>query len=307
MEILTQKTKKEITLKKPRFGYLDHVANNLLKEFGFPSPKIPLTSIVEKKGWLLEFSNCYGPDGYMVKIPIGYNKFAFAIKIATDIEKYKKCSSDTARRIRHFTLAHEIGHILLHGDYILNTNTTNKLDDNISSIMEVEANWFASRLVMPDYVFNHPSDLNPQYLADKCDVSLEAATKRIEKLNNKVLNRIKSNYKKVISLPLKKQDHIDIKGDKASMKQFIFPNTDESWRFTTCSVCGNDDFSNYASYCKKCGEYLFNECTNSECLKHNEGDAEYCEYCGTITIIGIKVTEFNQNKVPEIRDDDLPF
>lgn len=72
--------------------------------------------------------------------------------------------------------------------------------------------------------------------------------------------------------------------------------TDEKGRFLYCPRCGNRNFSEDAKYCKMCGIYLFNECTNQSpmdktigsdnwCGRINPGDARYCEHCGAETIL----------------------
>ncbi|WP_438447530.1 ImmA/IrrE family metallo-endopeptidase [Gorillibacterium sp. sgz5001074] len=107
----------------------------------------------------------------------------FAIYVATDLED-TVLSPTQIERCQYWTLAHEIGHILLHGHFLLNSiHEECELDETTKGILEVEAHWFASRLLMPDYMLNSRWDLDPKRFAEKCQVNLTPAEKRIEGLN----------------------------------------------------------------------------------------------------------------------------
>jgi Zn-dependent peptidase ImmA (M78 family) len=83
---------------------------------------------------------------------------------------------------------------------------------------------------------------------------------------------------------------------KPMNRQHAYVETDEKGRFLRCPRCGNRNFSEDAKYCKMCGIYLFNKCTNQSqydehigsdgwCGRINPGDARYCEHCGAETIL----------------------
>ncbi|MCZ8520164.1 MULTISPECIES: ImmA/IrrE family metallo-endopeptidase [Paenibacillus] len=266
-----------------------------MAEFGNPNPPIDLNKIVEGRGWKVLYDELKGPDGYMMKLGS-----KFGIFIATDMNK-KKYSNTIIERRQTWTLAHEIGHIILHGDFVLNTQEApNALDEITKKHMEVEANWFASRLLMPDYVFKNPADLNPKNLADKCDVNYSAASKRLEKLDEAVLTKMfaelqenvvpfpkftdnfMDGYEEVtfvseeIDLDLSLQfdrpissflDYVNeyhkeaAVGVDMSNPYNIYP-TDDDDRFLECIQCHNTEFSEYATYCKMCGCSLYNTCTS---------------------------------------------
>lgn len=67
-----------------------------------------------------------------------------------------------------------------------------------------------------------------------------------------------------------------------------------------CTHCGNTDFSENASYCKKCGTPIYNTCTG-QCGEPNANDAAFCEWCGAQTIYN------EMNVVKPFSDDELPF
>lgn len=107
----------------------------------------------------------------------------FGIYIATDLED-TGLTPLQIERCQYWTLAHEIGHILLHGQFMLNSmNEDDELDEHINGVLEVEAHWFASRVLMPDYLIQDAWDLDPRKLAEKCQVNIYPAQKRIEGLN----------------------------------------------------------------------------------------------------------------------------
>ena len=95
-------------------------------------------------------------------------------------------SSDSIRRQR-FTCAHEIGHIVLHGD---DTNyvdyRSNAIDNpDYNAVKESEANYFAACLLMPEDMYKAAykkcsGDLYS--IANEFAVSYEAATHRASSL-----------------------------------------------------------------------------------------------------------------------------
>ncbi|MCM3411497.1 ImmA/IrrE family metallo-endopeptidase [Metabacillus litoralis] len=294
-------------LTKPRFAQINELTKEILNSLGNPTPYIPLWDYAKQNNWHIEYSDCQGPLGYMVKVPVGDN-FVYCIRIATDVQKFLGCDLNTAERMQYWTLAHEIGHIILHGHFTLNTKDISHLDPKIQNIMEVEAHWFASRLLIPDYIFKSCEDLDPQLLADKCKVNLEPAIKRINSLRNSVYFKLKRTKKdsKIIGFPNNNEDLIISKYDEISYNEyilksegdellvdFLYPEVDSNMRVKECYKCGNSHFSDHATNCKKCGVNLYNECTNDRCEEKNVGDADYCESCGNITTIGKYVQEKN--------------
>lgn len=105
----------------------------------------------------------------------------------------KKCSR---QRIR-FTIAHEIGHILLGhvGKYKLVNREPSPTDDPV----EQEANVFASRLIAPACVLWGCGVKCADDIAKLCDISLQAAEFRME--------RMRELYKrdKFLTSPLERQ------------------------------------------------------------------------------------------------------
>mgnify|MGYP001171389736 FL=1 len=97
---------------------------------------IDVQKIVEQNpNWSLFFSNLYGEDGYTI------------YKIKNNKKKYKICVDPygMVERIR-FTIAHEIGHIVL-GHFEEYSNML--LTDEEAYILDKEADMFAGEILMP--------------------------------------------------------------------------------------------------------------------------------------------------------------
>ena len=85
-------------------------------------------------------------------------------------------------RIR-FTIAHEIGHIVLgHLNKQGAFTSQNREPGPADAPEEQMANVFASRLLAPACVLNHVNATTPEQIAAFCDISLQSATYRAERL-----------------------------------------------------------------------------------------------------------------------------
>lgn len=75
-----------------------------------------------------------------------------------------------------FTLAHELGHLVLHQDVPFTHNTTNSLNMKIYENSEWQADIFASAFLMPDELIKNCTNIDE--IAQKCKVSVSAARAR---------------------------------------------------------------------------------------------------------------------------------
>ena len=80
---------------------------------------------------------------------------------------------------QRFTVAHELGHILLHGGNGLYNREPSANDSPI----EQEANVFASRLLAPACVLWGLGITNAQQISDLCNISSQSADFRMQRLN----------------------------------------------------------------------------------------------------------------------------
>lgn len=158
------------------------LSGELLQSMNFPPLPLNLEDIVSNLNCKLCFEDLYGPSG------LTYKKFVkgqwkYIMYIASDMDP--KYSEQQIINRQRYTIAHEIGHIVLHSHL-----DWNDVDDDVSNILEVEANWFASRLLMPDYAFTSTNDLESTFLSHKCGVNFQAAHKRLSQLDRKIVNNL---------------------------------------------------------------------------------------------------------------------
>lgn len=99
-------------------------------------------------------------DGFSYKNSIFYND---------------QCSIPRQR----FTVAHELGHILLHGGNGLYNREPSESDNPI----EQEANVFASRLLAPACVLWGLGATSAQQISELCNISLQSAEFRMKRMN----------------------------------------------------------------------------------------------------------------------------
>lgn len=89
-------------------------------------------------------------------------------------------SDQAPKTRRRFSVAHEIGHVVLrHGAIRL------MMDGRPTSRpewQEVQANAFAAELLMPKTALTRKGQLTPKQIASMCDVSMEAARIRAQQL-----------------------------------------------------------------------------------------------------------------------------
>lgn len=214
-------------------------------------------------------------------------------------------------RIR-WTLAHEIGHIVLGHleDFDATSLHRGGLSGGQYQVLEREADIFAAELLAPMPILTALGTETADIIAAICRLSRQAAANRERdvKWHAASANRfwqaeaLRRHFEPFLStVPvcsnaawglLVALSHTRAKGDMYPVTQKLaFVDTDPQGRFLTCPRCGNSEFAADASYCKLCGLYLFNECSDAsartpyECGKRNDGDARYCEWCGAETLL----------------------
>lgn len=156
------------------------MAEQILRELNDPEPAIDPFFIAARYGWKVMFEPLYGPDAYTAK-DVRRGKKRHIIFIADDAARGH--SPLKQRRRQRYTLAHEIGHILLHSEYDWASSSD---IPEFGQKLEVEAHWFASRLLMPNYGFKSVMDLTVKAVMEKFDVNISAARKRLEKLDERI-------------------------------------------------------------------------------------------------------------------------
>ena len=160
-----------------------HRAKQLLKDIGYDEiTNVPMDMLVSGLGATLIETPLNNSDGKIIR-----GKSKTLIKINSNIPYPKK---------RRFTIAHEIGHLILHEKLEIHNENTNTLnwfknteDQAKKGIQEWEANDFASELLMPEYLFRdfcYKKPFNPQLiqaLSDRFKTSITSTLFRIQRLN----------------------------------------------------------------------------------------------------------------------------
>jgi len=151
---------------KPRIGFARNVARKLLADVGINNPPVlirDITNHIKKEKDLSIYSWAFGEDtdGIQItegeKATIGYNKAQHPHR-------------------QRFTVAHEIGHLLLG-----HTGKNFILDLNSKKPEEIEANQFAAELLMPLEMLKKDlqSKKNAKDIAREYNVSEEAVWWRL--------------------------------------------------------------------------------------------------------------------------------
>lgn len=211
-------------------------------------------------------------------------------------------------RIR-WTLMHEIGHIVLGHlvEFNLTLMTRGGLSTEQYTILEREANIFAAEVLAPMAILKAVGACNYDKICQICKISKEAAQNRVKDINwhgNKKFYReadeyLRKHFQTYLTpvaictnqsvlptrISINKRSRVDLMN-----KKHKYVSTDNRGRFLFCPRCGNKSFSKNAKYCKMCGLYLYNSCTNTKsltccCGMKNPGDARYCEHCGQKTLL----------------------
>ena len=202
----------------------------------------------------------------------------------------------SADRRLNFTLAHEIGHIML--DHL-------KVPRNLKTKAgiareEQEADEFAGRLLMPDFMIYTCNFYSLEKAAEYFMVSKTALWIRLNNMNRLDLltsRKIRScnccgnmtfstfaEYCGICGQPIRE----GLNG----IRKIIYPTVirmDKYKRVLSCPVCKSENSNFSGERCNRCGTYIFNYCSshfdsyNSECSFANTGNARFCEMCGKPT------------------------
>lgn len=129
-------------------------SKKILTTFGVDAPPVPLTDIVNAYGLNIVYAD--------------FSKLKQGNEIAGFIDFDKKkiyVNKDDSPNRRRFTIAHELGHYLMHKTYIKNESKykvllRRPLDDKNYAPEEKEANCFAAYLLVPDELLKKYSDVS---------------------------------------------------------------------------------------------------------------------------------------------------
>ena len=162
-------------IKKDVFEKVWKSALNTLIKFGLTELPVSLMTICKTSGIRILNNNTINilqNDEYGICIKQGEQWF-----IIVDF-------TNTLQNIR-FTVAHELGHIFLAHDRYY-TSKGNIVNPNV----EIEADMFATFLLMPSCVLRGIGAFTPEKISTQCNVSLNAAKSQIELLEFLQLHNI---------------------------------------------------------------------------------------------------------------------
>lgn len=198
-----------------------------------------------------------------------------------------------------WNIAHELGHVLLNHHKMNDRSRLfrNTLSQNAYRVLEAEADYFASYILVPYAAFEEVKFQNSSDIAAMCKISGAAAQYRyndyldwskggkfqddfdytIKQLFSEIVS---SRYvKKYFSCPTcfshwscKDSEFCPICGShviyNASIgetgMEYSFVAIDESGRAKVCPRCGNPHMLPEGNYCIICGTYLVNDCADMQ-------------------------------------------
>lgn len=157
------------TLSAKKYYYISHLSRQCLIENNITELPITLSQIIINNHWkLIQYEKLKSLNNKNYNSLMSINSgFAEYTTSGEYVIFYDSSQPITTQR---FTIAHEIGHILLHHFNYPNENR------------EQEANMFAARLLMPMCVLYECKVKNAQEVADLCNVSFISANYRYERL-----------------------------------------------------------------------------------------------------------------------------
>lgn len=273
----------------------EFIKNNVTE---FP---INLFSLIEKFKWGLltyeqlahksnctieDIIECLGVDGYSI-----YNGTNYTIAYNNRIRSQGRIN---------FTLAHEIGHIILkhHKDFEVTETLQNNFTKEEYKILENEANCFARNILAPAPLMKKLSLLEVLgKTSDIFGISFSATTTRLKFLNNDLyylnessIDYLKNTYRRFKSCTKCACNNLSIEsqycpccgkksliiGDGFKMKIYKGINIKE---LGECPRCENGDIIAEDKFCKICGLQLINSCI--VCGKTLDISARFCRNCGT--------------------------
>lgn len=155
--------------KKPRYEYAKQVGRTFLKSLNIKSYPIDPIKIVYLMKWKFEIDDLCGEEGYTLYNPRTKN-YCIIIDNAQGIKK-QRCK---------FTIAHEIGHIIM--NHYTSFDISSLTDDDFR-ILDLEADIVAGEILMPYISIRKNLNRNILYLANKFDVSYSAMETRLKFLD----------------------------------------------------------------------------------------------------------------------------
>ncbi len=217
-----------------------------------------------------------------------------------------------------WTIAHEIGHIVMnHLRDFVETEIHQGLAIKENTVLEKEADTFASEFLAPAEVLIRCQCLKKNLIIKLCGLSEQAASYRenylqayelnqvFEHIDQKLLKQFSSfiinkdflinlHYKicsKCRNYILSSREHFcricgTTVGTSSLTKGIYYsdgPEMNSRKRVLVCPKCYQGVEGTSSCLCDHCGTSLFNTCSNKQCYTRQVGTSRYCYKCGEPT------------------------
>lgn len=214
-----------------------------------------------------------------------YDKRSGHYAVIINRKKFSYPFKQSSDRRLNFTIAHEIGHIVLEHIKFSSPSYTD----------ELEADEFAARLLMPEKLLLTFNYYSISQVAAWLKVSKSALINRLIRLNKldllkdpKVRSCVCCGNIRFSPFAL----HCGVCGHKLArgvkgIRRIYYPDfiqMDSCKRSLVCIKCRNDIKSITGQYCPYCRTSIFNLCSDESCSYANPAYAMRCEMCGRLTI-----------------------
>lgn len=174
-----------MTAPRPRYSYIERLAEHLLEKACVTQAPVPIEAMARASGCKIFGAKLRDVSGVLVRsadgATIGFN-------------------SDHPQTRKRFTIAHELGHFLLHQgqeiryDHDFRVSLRSEESSEGTNIEEIEANFFAASLLMPNKILladprtafiDLDDDAAVEALAKSYKVSRQAMSLRLTRLSNR--------------------------------------------------------------------------------------------------------------------------
>ncbi len=165
---------------RARYAKIDAVTRNLLTKYGVNAGPVPVDAIAKGEGASIVFKQ--------------FNNEVSGLLLRTNDAAIIAVERSQATTRKRFTVAHELGHLLLHQgrelhvDKKFRVNLRSPESSTAEDVEEIEANAFAAAMLMPDaflradmadFVLDIDDAEQVQHLARRYEVSAQAMTLRL--------------------------------------------------------------------------------------------------------------------------------
>lgn len=168
---------------RARYGKIDIMTKQLLTKHHLAAAPVPVAAIAEGEGASIVYQR--------------FNKEVSGLLLRTGNDAIIAVEKSQAATRKRFTIAHELGHLLLHQGRELRVDTKFRVNlrspdsSTAEDVEEIEANAFAAALLMPesflrvdlsDFELDIDDADQVQELAKRYEVSAQAMTLRLVNL-----------------------------------------------------------------------------------------------------------------------------